>query len=235
MADNPSTQRSLKHWLQDVVPSLPVMLGYLPVGFAYGVLAHKAGLGSFNTILMSLIVYAGSAQLIAVGMFAGGAAPVAIVVTTLIVNLRHLLMAAALSPYLQHWRSVDLAVFAGELTDETFGLHSVHFARERANKSRAITVNLASQFAWVVGSVLGLYGGQLIGDIRHLALDYALPAMFIALLVMQLRSRIDVLVAALSGALAVGLALSGINQWYVILATIISATVGLGVDKWTRK
>jgi 4-azaleucine resistance transporter AzlC len=78
--------------------TLPIILGYVPVGFAYGVLAQKSGLSGINTLLMSLLVYAGSAQLIAVGLFAAGAAPLAIVATTFVVNLRHLLMSAPWRP-----------------------------------------------------------------------------------------------------------------------------------------
>ena len=80
--------------------ALPIILGYVPVGFAYGVLAQKSGLSGLNTLLMSALVYAGSAQLIAVGLFAAAVNPLAIVATTFIVNLRHLLMSAALAPYL---------------------------------------------------------------------------------------------------------------------------------------
>ncbi len=77
---------------------MPIALGYIPVGFAYGVLAQKAGLSAFNTVLMSIIGYAGSAQLIVVGLIAAGISPLSIIVTTVIVNLRHMLMSAALSP-----------------------------------------------------------------------------------------------------------------------------------------
>ena len=80
-------------------------------------LAQKAGLSPFNTLLMSIIVYAGSAQLIAVGLISSGLTPLSIIITTFIVNLRHMLMSAALSPHLQSWRKPELAVFAYELTD----------------------------------------------------------------------------------------------------------------------
>ena len=83
--------------------AIPVMMGYFTVGFAYGILAQNAGLSIFNGILMSVIVYAGSAQLIGAGMFGMGAHPLSIIFTTFIVNLRHLLMSAAISPNLKGW------------------------------------------------------------------------------------------------------------------------------------
>ena len=103
------------------------MLGYVPVGFAYGVLARKAGISGINTVLMSLLVYAGSAQLIAVGLFAASTSALSIIITTFVVNLRHLLMASAIAPYLKRWRKYELAAFAYELTDETFAVHSAQF------------------------------------------------------------------------------------------------------------
>ncbi len=89
------SSRPQRPWLQGMVQAVPIVLGYIPVGFAYGVLAQKAGLSAFNTLLMSIIVYAGSAQLIAVGLVSSGLAPLSIIITTFIVNLRHMLMSAA--------------------------------------------------------------------------------------------------------------------------------------------
>ncbi|NMC45588.1 MAG: AzlC family ABC transporter permease, partial [Chloroflexi bacterium] len=71
--------------LQGMEMALPVVLGYLTVGFAYGMLARNAGLSLLESGLMSLIVYAGSAQLISVGLFAAGVPPLSIILTTFIV------------------------------------------------------------------------------------------------------------------------------------------------------
>ena len=79
-----STSRAESPLVSAFRQTLPIILGYVPVGFAYGVLAQKSGLSGINTILMSLLVFAGSAQLIAVGLFAAGAAPLAIVATTFV-------------------------------------------------------------------------------------------------------------------------------------------------------
>lgn len=213
----------------------PIALGYIPIGFAYGVLASKAGVSAPNTLLMSLIVFAGSAQLIAVGLLEAGAPALSIILTTFVVNLRHLLMSAALSPHLKHWRKPELAAFGFELTDETFALHSLRFAASPAGKLDTFVINGVAQGAWVLGSWLGIVAGQLINDVRPLALDYALPAMFIALLVMQLKNRIYLGVAILAGALSVGLQQIGFDQWNVIAATLAAATVGVWVETWIKK
>ena len=226
-------------WLRGVSRALPITLGYVPIGFAYGVLAQKAGLSAFNTMAMSIFVYAGSSQLIAVGLFAAGAAPLSIILTTFIVNLRHMLMASALAPYLNRWKKRQLGIFAYEITDESFGLHSVEFPRvspsDGPNPAESIALNMTAQVSWVLGSWLGLVAGGLISDIELFALDYALPAMFIALLMMQLKNRVQLIVAVASGVFAVVLLLSGLNNWYVIAATVVGASLGVVVEEWTKK
>jgi len=214
--------------------ALPVVFGYLPIGFAYGILAQDAGLSAFNTIAMSVLVYAGSAQLIAVGLFGAGVSPWSIILTTFIVNLRHLLMSAALSPYLRGWKRAPIALFAFEITDETFGVHSLRFPQEGAQPGRALAVNLISQAAWVSGTALGVFAGALIEDVQPFGLDYALPAMFAALLVFQLKDKSYLLVAGLGGGLSVVLLLAGVSQWNVILATLIAASLGVLIESWTK-
>ncbi len=214
-------------WVRGVMRALPIAMGYIPIGFAYGVLAQQAGLSDFNTLAMSLIVYAGSSQLIAVSMFAAGVPALSIVLTTFVVNLRHLLFSAAMSPHLKGWRRLELAAFAYELTDESFALHSVRFANSVPPKSETLALNVTAQTSWVLGSWLGVVAGRLIADTRAFALDYALPAMFIALLVMQTRHRRDVGVAVFAGALAVALTLLGMSHWSVIIATVVGATAAL--------
>jgi 4-azaleucine resistance transporter AzlC len=224
---------SRTNWpLRALQQSLPIILGYLPVGFAYGVLAQKSGLSSANTMLMSLLVFAGSAQLIAVGLFAAGAAVASIILTTFVVNLRHLLMAAALAPYLQSWTRWQQAIFAFQLTDETFALHSNRFPKGETGKPETLAINMIAQISWLVGSFLGLCAGSLITDVKPIGLDYALPAMFMALLVWQLTSGLRWFTAILAGLFSVGLALAGFSQMNVILATVLAASLGLGVETW---
>ena len=230
-----STSRAESPLVSAFRQTLPIILGYVPVGFAYGVLAQKSGLSGINTILMSLLVFAGSAQLIAVGLFAAGAAPLAIVATTFVVNLRHLLMSAALAPFLRSWSKARLALFSYQMTDETFALHANRFAKGVTAPCETFGINVIAQSAWVGGTVLGLAASTLITDIRPIGLDYALPAMFIALLLGQLKSRQHLAVAVIAGVLSTILMLAGLQQSHVLAATIIAATIGLGVHAWTSK
>jgi 4-azaleucine resistance transporter AzlC len=227
--------RSLSTKMQALAPALPVVMGYLPIGFAYGVLAINAGLSVLETVAMSVIVYAGSAQLMAVSLFAAGINPFSIIATTFIVNLRHLLMSASLAPYMERWQKGQVAAFCYELTDESFGVHSLRFAKGETEAPRALAINLTCQLAWVGGTLLGALAGGLITDVKPFALDYALPAMFIALLVLQIKSKRHLLVALIGGALSMAFWLGHVTQWNVIFATVLAAAVGAGVETWNKQ
>ncbi len=230
--------RAGRTWTAGVSQAVPIVLGYVPIGLAFGVLAQKAGIPAPAALGMSVFVYAGSAQLIAVGLLAAGASPAAIVVTTFIVNLRHLLMAAALSPYMKRWRRGALAAFAYELTDETFAVHAARFSGDPDRSpamSTALATNVTSQLAWVFGTALGIALGSAIAKVEPFGLDYALPAMFIALLVLQVRNRLQVLVAVSAAGLAVALQLLGVDRWNVMIATATAATLGAILEPWTTQ
>ncbi|PKN98080.1 MAG: branched-chain amino acid ABC transporter permease [Chloroflexi bacterium HGW-Chloroflexi-4] len=216
-------------------PALPVVMGYIPVGFAYGVLGVNAGISTLNTILMSLIVFAGSAQLMATGFFSQGLNPFSIIITTFIVNLRHMLMSASLSSHMKEWKKIEVAGFCYELTDETFAVHSLRFNEGDTAALPAMSINLICQLSWVVGTILGALAGNLISDVKPFALDYALPAMFIALLILQVHNRKHVIVAIFGAVVSIVLWKFGITQWNVILATVIGATLGAVLETSNQK
>ena len=217
-----------------VAPAVPIVIGYLPIGLTYGVLAQKAGLSSLNAVMMSLLVYAGSSQLVAAGLFAAGAPAPSIVLTTFVVNLRHMLLSAAIAPFLKHWRKRELAAFAYQLTDETFALHAARFPSGVPPKWHVFTVNATAQASWLMGTGLGVALGQMMANIEPFGLDYVLPAMFIALIMLQIEGAADVAVALFTGALSVALLMLGTGQWNVIIATFIGATVGMVLKLWTN-
>jgi 4-azaleucine resistance transporter AzlC len=230
-----SADITFKKILRGIRRASPIVLGYVPIGFAYGVLAGKSGMSEANTLIMSLIVFAGSAQFIAVGLFAAGSGPVAVILTTFVVNMRHMLMAASLAPYLSGWKKRYLAFFSYELTDETFALHSADASRLSDNCTEVLSLNLTAQLAWVLGTVLGIFASGVIGDVKPLGLDYALAAMFIGLLVGQCVSTVKIITAIISGAFATVLFLVGFTQFHIIIATVVAATLGLGVEQWTKR
>jgi 4-azaleucine resistance transporter AzlC len=232
---NERGRSTAQEWIAGLSRAMPIVVGYIPVGLAFGVLAQKAGISPLNTMLMSLLVYAGASQFIAVGLFAVGVPAWSVILTTLIVNLRHMLMSAALSPFLKQWHPSEQAAFAFQITDETFAVHSQDLSLGAMRKARAFAIHITAQASWVLGTWLGTVTGQRITDVKPFALDYALPSMFVALLILQIRDRIQALVALLSGIAAVGLLLAGMERWSVIAATLVGATIGVGVERWTKR
>lgn len=95
-----------EEWLAGTRSAVPIMLGYVPVGIAYGVMARQAGLNTWQTVLMSLTVYGGASEMMAAGMVAQGAAVLTIVLTTFILNLRHIIMSICVFNQMQGGRCV---------------------------------------------------------------------------------------------------------------------------------
>lgn len=174
----------------------------IPFGFAYAVTARSAGLSLIETQALSALVFAGSAQLSAVGLFAAGAAGLEIVLTTLLLNVRHVLYGLSLGRELSLTRR-QRPVAAFFLTDEAFGV--VATARERSFPF-LLGVELSLFIAWNVATLAGYLVGAAIPDPERLGVDLIFPLAFLALLVPLVRTRIELVVALVSGALAFGLA-----------------------------
>lgn len=215
-------------WLTGLGLAVPVMLGYLPVAFAFGVLGNTVGLPGWATIAMSLFVYAGSSQFAALQLITVAAAPYAIVLTTLVVNLRHMLLAASVAPNLAAYKRKELALFAFQLTDEAYAVHSAQYATGRERPKREVfTFNMAVHASWVLGTALGVFASGLISDVKAFGLDFALAAMFIALLATDLvKDKRTFVVAVLGGGLAVAFTIVGFGYWAVLVATAVAATIG---------
>ena len=218
-----------------ILNALPLILGYLPIGFAFGVFALGQGVSALNTLLMAVLVYAASSQLVAVKLLAAGAPLVSVVATTFVINLRHLLMSSVLAPHLRHFRRRELAVFAMQLCDEAFAVHSIEFLKRPPRRTEVFAVNMGLQVAWLIGVGAALWVRATPERQLALGLDYTPVAMFIGLLVLLIKNRLQLLVVAVCGLLAVGLRVLGVQGWDIVIATVVGASVGLGCDLWISK
>lgn len=212
--------------------ALPVVLGYFPIGFAFGLLGVETGLSHLEIILMSLLVYAGSAQFIAVSMLGLEATNWTIILTTFFVNLRHFLMSTALLPYVKNFPNAIIPLLAYEITDETFVVATTHYAEHHPTPWYHLGLNLTSHLAWVLCSWLGASAGTLITSPANWGMDFALPAMFIALLILTLKNKRSYLVAGLAGMMAMLLSIYFPSNWGLLLAAILGATGGVISEKW---
>jgi 4-azaleucine resistance transporter AzlC len=212
----------------------PICLGYAPIGLAFGVLAQKAGLAPWQTGIMSLMVFAGGSQFIAVAMLGGGAAALPVIATTFMVNLRHFLMSSALSVHMGGASRRFLSLFAYGVTDESFAVNMARFREGEWDRQRALVVNQAANAAWFVSTVAGAWVGQFI-PAGAFGIDYALTAMFVCLLVFQLHGWLYVMTALVAGVLSVALYLVLPGNAYVMVASVSAATVGALVKRWVAR
>lgn len=220
----------LAMFLDGLTAAWPICLGYFPIGMAFGVIAQKAGLHPLEIGLMSMMVFAGSAQFIAVSMMTSGTAAIPIIVTTFMVNLRHLLMSSSLSVYLKGAGNGWLTLFAYGVTDESFALNLSRFRDGNWDWQRALIVNHTANVVWIVSTIIGGYGAQFIPP-KAFGIDYALMGMFICLLVFQIRGAVYIAVACLAGILAVAIALVLPGNAYIVIASIMAATIGVLIKR----
>lgn len=226
--------RSGNPLVQGLSAALPIWVGYAAVGIPFGVLAGQAGLTVVQIALMSTLVFAGSSQFIAVSMISSGTGVLPIIITTFFVNLRHLLMSSTLALHLRGIPRARLSLLAAEITDETFAVNLTRFGQGGWNESAFRIVNHTSHLAWIASSMAGGMLGHVIPR-GAFGIDYALTAMFLALLVLQTTSTLIGLMALVSGILAVVIVLIVPGTWNVIIATVIAATLGVVVqDRFPR-
>jgi 4-azaleucine resistance transporter AzlC len=215
--------------------ALPVVMGYVAIGLAFGVVAQTAGISVPEVLFMSLVLYAGSAQFVTVGLIAAGAPAPAIVLTIFLVNVRHLLYSTAMSPHVRGLKSWQNALIGAELTDETFAVATGCLNNGRTPSAAwFLGINNTSHASWVICTTLGALLGSSITDTRALGLDFALAAMFAALLVLQVVNRPRVRAAAASAFAGAATGLLGAlvmpASWAVVTATLVAATLGVALE-----
>lgn len=221
-----------REYIDGAKASIPIILGYLPIGMAYGILARQAGLSTAITVLMSIFVFAGSSQLICVNMVSAGVSIIPIILMTFLVNLRHLLMSASLSIYLKKASGWVLPFVGFLITDESFAVGTARIEEQEDKAGFFLGLGLTAYLSWVISSWVGAILNDVLALVDLPGLDFVLPAMFIVLLVMQLQRKLDILVAVISGLFSLIFVFILPANWNVITATIIAATIGVVIERW---
>lgn len=204
-----------------------LMLGYLGIGFAAGVVERAAGMSYAEILLLSMVLYAGSAQFVLTSMLVLGNPAPAIVLTVFFLNLRHLLLSAALAPALRAVPAWQNALLGLQLTDETFVVAS---ARAQLSAAWMAGLNLAAWGTWAVANLAGAALSGYAGNTRALA--FALPSMFAGLLVLQMKLRPAWTAAVIAAASAVAMHTLWPGPWAVVGATVLGASLGLAIERW---
>ena len=209
---------------------LPILLGVVPFGLIFGALAISVGVPPLAAQGFSLFVFAGSAQFIAVGLIGEMAPAIVILATIFVVNLRHALYSASMSPQFAPLRLRWKLSLSWLLTDEAFATASTRYRRGDTASAHWYTLGtgLALWTAWQISTALGiLLGGEIPASFP---LAFALPLTFIALLIPTLVDRPTVIAAGSAGLLAV--LLSGLP---LKLGLLIAAMAGIGIGVWVDR
>jgi 4-azaleucine resistance transporter AzlC len=221
---------------QGINDSIPIVLGYLPLGFAFGVLANEVGMSIIQATLMSVLCFTGAGQYVAIGIMQAGGAVFTIIMANILLNLRYLLFSTSLVPYLKGRVPTAIgSLLTYGLTDETYGVAMNRYQNHLPTASYIAALHLSSHFGWIASTLLGALMGSYIGNTDRLGLSFSLPAMYICLLVFMIKRKSDVFVALSSALLCllIGyLAPSTMgNLFNIIVATIIAASLGMFINE----
>ena len=164
--------------------TVPVMTGYVFLGFGFGILMYQSGYGVLWAGAMSLFIYAGSMQYVAVGLLTSGAGLVTTALTTLVVNARHLFYGISMiDAYKGSGRKKPYLIFA--LTDETYSLVSQNQPPEGISRhGYCFLVSLFDQIWWITGTILGSLAGRVL-PIDLEGIEFVLTALFVTIFVEQ--------------------------------------------------
>jgi 4-azaleucine resistance transporter AzlC len=185
------------------VTAIPLAIAVGLFGVSFGVLsATTGGIGALPAIVMSMTTFAGSAQFAAASVVGTGGAPAAAIAAALLLNARYLPIGVSVARFLPGG-PVRRFVAAQLLVDESWAIAAE--GDGRFDPHRLVGAGVVLWLAWVTGTIVGVLGGDALGDPAALGLDAAFPALFLALLAPQLRDRRAVAVALLGAAIALAL------------------------------
>ncbi|WP_232364210.1 AzlC family ABC transporter permease [Desulforapulum autotrophicum] len=186
------SQGRLSMFFEGAKDTFPLIVGAIPFGIIFGTLAATAGISFGATIGLSMFVFAGASQFVCVGLVAAGTAWPMIVLTTFVVNLRHMLYGATMVPFYKNLNPLWKIVLSFGLTDETFAVAVSRYSRRDGALDKHY-YNLGSMvfmyLNWNLCTIIGLTAGKAFPEISQWGLDFAMPATFIGIVIPYLVSK----------------------------------------------
>jgi len=223
------TMRMNKDFSAGVRGALPILIGVIPFAMISGVAAASVGLTFFETLGMSVIVFAGASQLAVFQLMSVGSPWIIMVLTAWIINLRFTMYSATLAPYLQKLSLGQKALLAYMLSDQAFGISVGHFASNEKISHRWFYFGAASTIwvAWQISAIIGSLLGALVP--ASWGLDFAFPLSFMALMFAALSDHPTV-IAALAGGIIAVLAKGLPYNTGLVLATFLGIAAGYAAE-----
>ncbi|WP_051314769.1 AzlC family ABC transporter permease [Alteribacter aurantiacus] len=219
------------YFKKGAMDGLSIAVGYMPVAITFGLIAGATGLTVVEAVLMSMVVFAGAAQYMALSMIALGSGALEIVLATFIVNLRHLLMSASIHEKAEKGSKGERALYAFGMTDEVFAVASTKPAPIRS--FYVIGVAAVAYGSWVGFTGVGYYMGSLLPLILQESMAIALYALFIALLIPSIKKegKMVIILAGMGGLFHSLFALFLSTGWSIMFATIIAVLLYEGLER----
>jgi 4-azaleucine resistance transporter AzlC len=206
-----------------------MLVGAAPFGMIFGTLASPSGLSPLGAVMMSLLVFAGSSQFIALTLLASGTGLAVIMLTTLVVNLRHVLYSANLQPHVSRLSQLWRVLLAFWLTDETFAVVQRRYGVGDPSPFKHwyhLGSCLSMYSNWLLWTVVGVFLGKAVAGIGGFGLEFAMVATFIAIVVPLLRTR-PMVASALTAAVLAVLARGLPYKLGLMLAALAGVVVGV--------
>ncbi|MGM0971631.1 MAG: AzlC family ABC transporter permease [Bacillota bacterium] len=209
-----------------VQSGISIAIGYAPIALTFGLLAKTTGLTIGETVLMSLLVFAGAAQYISLSLLTLGTGIFEIVLTTFIVNIRHFLMSTSLNEKWDDEQAANKVILSFGITDETFSVAAVR--EEKVTSGYMLGLISVSYASWVICSGLGHLIGASLPQTLQESISVALYAMFVGLLVPSMKKSAKVVfLAALAACFNTIFTLTNTlsTGWAIVSATLLSAVI----------
>lgn len=218
---------SSKQFSAGIKAGFSIAIGYFPIALTFGLLAKTAGLSIVEATAMSIFVYAGASQYIALELISSAVNPIAIIINTFIVNIRHFLMTAALNEKMEAEKRTVKAMYAFGITDESFSVLATQ-KEEKLTTAFTFGVTLIAYASWVVFTAIGYVIGANLPVFLQAAMSIALYAMFVGLLVPSLKkNRKIVLLAGTAACIQSFFYFTGYlsTGWTILVSTLVSAVL----------
>ena len=222
-------------WLEVLGVSMPLCLSYIPIGLACGILLHAAGFNFIMILIVSIVVLSGGAQFILASLLTINAPLSSIFLTLFFLELRYALLGSSLSKYIKSESQHFIWLFAVSMNDENYAINHLKFATDKKwTPKDALMVEHYSLISWSVANMVGGLIGSAI-SINLEVVDFALTALFLYMIVMQVQSHLTLLISILSAVLAVVFMVLTKSIIGVIIATLIASFVGFLIENTVRR
>lgn len=235
MANKVVDTKDMPVWRRILDVSMPVDLSYIPIGLACGILLNASGFNFWTTLMVSVMVFSGGAQFLIASLLATNSPMYSIVLMLFFLELRYALLGASLSKYL-HGRSLGFtALFAASMNDENYALNYLKFSTDKKfTPDDALKVEHMTLLFWTVSNLVG----SLIGKAVHIDLTvvhFALTALFLYMIVMQLKEWLLIFICILSAFLAIFFLVLTKSTLGLVISTLVASFIGFLIEATIRK